>query len=140
MPLAPLPSKKVLTLEAARAIAEAALAEATKKDLNRLVVTVVDDGGRLMVLLRQDDAEPAAVDIGIAKARTAALFMKPTKEWKERLLGGATWVLMMPNMTAVEGGIPIVADGRVIGAVGIAGASGVLDTEIGTAALAVLGR
>jgi glc operon protein GlcG len=64
--------------------------------------------------------------------------MKATKEWKERLLSGATWVLGMPNLTPVEGGLPIVVEGRVIGAVCVAGASGAMDTEIGTAALAVL--
>ena len=134
-----LPLKRVLTLAAARTIAEAALADAEQRGLSSLVVTVVDDGGRLFVLLRQDHAEPAAVDIGIAKARTAAIFMKATKEWKERLLSGATWVLGMPNLTPIEGGQPIVVEGRVIGAVGIAGASGPLDTEIGSAALAAAG-
>jgi len=133
-----LPSKKILTLEAARRVADAALAEAAKLDLNRLVVVVADDAGRIIFLARQDEAEPAAIEIGIAKARSAALFQKPTKEWKERLLSGATWVLAMPNLTPVEGGQPILADGLVIGAVGIAGASGVLDTEIGTLAIGAL--
>jgi glc operon protein GlcG len=98
---------------------------------------VVDDGGRLLFLLRQDDAEPAAVDIGIAKARTAAIFKKATKEWKEKLLAGNNWVLGMPNMTPVEGGIPIIVEQRVIGAIGIAGAKGSADTEIGLASLTI---
>ncbi len=131
-----LPTKRVLTLQAAREIADAALAEAVKQGFNQLVIVVVDDGGRLIFLLRQDDAEPAAVDIGIAKARTAAIFKKATKEWKQRLLDGNSWVLAMPNMTPIEGGIPIVVEQRVIGAVGIAGAKGVADTEIGLASLA----
>src|ERR1700723_627367 len=133
-----LPTKKVLTLEWARKMAEAALAAATQRQLDTLVVTVVDDAGVLLYLLRQDRAEPAAVDIGIAKARTAAIFRRATKHWKETLLEGKLWVLGMPNMTPVEGGQPIVVDGQTIGGVGIAGASGVLDTEIGTIALAVL--
>jgi glc operon protein GlcG len=133
-----LPSKKVLTLEAAREIADGALAEAVKRGFNHLVIVVVDDGGRLIFLLRQDDAEPAAVDIGIAKARTAAIFKKPTKEWKEKLLAGNNWVLAMPNMTPIEGGIPIFVENRVIGAIGIAGAKGSADTEIGLASLALL--
>jgi glc operon protein GlcG len=78
------------------------------------------------------------VDIGIAKARTAAIFRRATKHWKETLLEGKLWVLGMPNMTPVEGGQPIVVDGQTIGGLGIAGASGALDTEIGTIALAVL--
>ena len=133
-----LPSKKILTLEAARAIGDVALAEATKRGLKKLVVVVTDDAGRLIFLARQDEAEPAAIEIGIAKARSAAIFQKPTKEWKERLLSGATWVLAMPNLTPVEGGLPILVDGMIVGGVGIAGASGVLDTEIGTAAVRAL--
>jgi glc operon protein GlcG len=133
-----LPTKKVLTLEWARKMGDAALAAATQRQLDTLVVTVVDDAGILLYLLRQDRAEPAAVDIGIAKARTAAIFRRATKHWKETLLEGKLWVLGMPNMTPVEGGQPIVVDGQTIGGLGIAGASGALDTEIGTIALAVL--
>lgn len=133
-----LPTKKVLTLEWARKIGDAALAAATQRQLDKIVITVVDDSGVLLYLLRQDDAEPAAVDIGIAKARTAAIFRRATKHWKETLLEGKLWVLGMPNMAPIEGGQPIVVDGKTIGAVGIAGASGALDTEIGTLALAVL--
>ena len=133
-----LPTKKVLTLEWARKMGDAALAAATQRQLDTLVVTVVDDAGILLYLLRQDRAEPAAVEIGIAKARTAAIFRRATKHWKETLLEGKLWVLGMPNMTPVEGGQPIVVDGQTIGGLGIAGASGALDTEIGTIALTVL--
>jgi glc operon protein GlcG len=133
-----LPTKKVLTLEWARKIGDAAHAAAIAQNLDSIVVTVVDDAGTLLYLLRQDGAEPAAVDIGIAKARTAAIFKRATKHWKETLLEGKLWVLGMPNMTPVEGGQPIMADGKVIGALGIAGASGAIDTQIGTTALAVL--
>jgi glc operon protein GlcG len=133
-----LPTKRVLTLEWARMLGDAAHAAAVARNLSSVVIVVVDDAGRPMYLLRQDAAEPAAVDIGIAKARTAALFKRATKHWKETLLEGKLWVLGMPNMTPVEGGQPIVVGGDVIGALGIAGASGAIDTEIGTAALAVL--
>lgn len=132
------PTKKLLTLAWARRIADVALAAAEARKLEQLVIVVADDAGTLMHLLRQDGAEPAAVDIGIAKARTAAIFRRPTLHWKELLLEGKYWVLGMPNMTPVEGGQPIIVDGQTIGGLGIAGASGVLDTEIGTEALAVL--
>jgi glc operon protein GlcG len=140
MSLESLPTKKILTLEWARRIGEAAHAAAIALKLDSVVVTVVDDAGILLYLLRQDGAEPAAVDIGIAKARTAAIFRRATKHWKETLLEGKLWVLGMPNMTPIEGGQPIVANGKVIGAPGVAGASGALDTQIGSAALAVLAR
>jgi glc operon protein GlcG len=106
--------------------------------LNELVVVVVDDGGHLILLERQDNAEPAAVEIGIAKTRAAAIFKRDSKEWKERLLEGKWWVLAMPNMAPIEGGVPIVVEGRVIGAVGIAGAKGAEDSEICQAGLAAL--
>ncbi len=140
MSLQSLPTKRVLTLEWARRIADAALAAAVEKQLQTLVIVVTDDAGRLLFLARQDDAEPAAVDIGIAKARTAAIFRRATKHGKDTLLEGKLWVLGMPNMTPVEGGQPIVVEGQTLGGLGIAGASGVLDTEIGTAALAVLAQ
>ena len=115
------------------------MAEAVKRGFNELVIVVVDDGGRLIFLVRQDNAEPGrAADIGIAKTRTAAIFKRETKEWKERLLEGKWWVLGMPNMTPIEGGVPIVVEGRVIGALGIAGGSGGADSEICRAGLAVL--
>lgn len=132
------PTKKVLTLAWGRRLAEAALAAAEERRLEQLVIVVTDDAGTLLYLMRQDGAEPAAVDIGIAKARTAALFRRPTRHWKELLLEGKHWVLAMPNLTPVEGGQPIVVDGQTIGGIGIAGASGVIDTEIGTTALAIL--
>ena len=132
------PNKKMLTLDWARRLADAALAAAEMRQLDRLVIVIVDDTGILMHLLRQDGAEPAAVDIGIAKARTAAIFRRPTRHWKGLLLEGKYWVLGMPNMTPIEGGQPILVDGQTIGGIGIAGASGVLDTEIGTAALVML--
>jgi glc operon protein GlcG len=133
-----LPTKRVLTLACAREIAEAALTSAIGKNLNHISIAVSDDGGRLLYFLRQDDAEPATVDIATAKAYTAAIFKKPGKHFKEMLLEGKYWVLGMPNLTPVEGGQPIIVDGRVIGGIGIAGATGVIDTEIGSAGLAVL--
>ena len=138
MSLSPLPTRQVLTLEWARALGDAALDAALDRKLDIIVIAIADESGRLMYLLRQDHAEPAAVDIGIAKARTAAIFMKPTKHWKELLLEGKLWVLGMPNMAPIEGGQPIVVNGYTVGGLGIAGASGAVDTEIGTTALAAV--
>lgn len=136
-----LPTRPFLTLEVAQELVAAALAEAGRRELNKMVVAVTDAGGRLIAFARQDDAEPAAVDICIVKARTAAIFTRPTKAWKERLLSGDMWVLGMPNMHPIEGGQNIVAGGHTIGGLGVGGASGQIDSEIGTAALvAVLGE
>lgn len=131
-----LPVRHVLTLAVARRLVDAALAEADGRGLGTLVVGVCDEAGRLIAFARQDGAEPAAIDMCLAKARTAAIFTRPTKEWKERLLSGATWVLGMPNMHPIEGGQNIVVAGQTVGGLAIAGGSGALDTEIGQAALA----
>lgn len=133
-----LPTRHVLTLEVAQRLVAASLAEAAARGATHLVVGVCDEAGRLIAFARQDDAEPAAVDICIAKARTAAIFTRPTKEWKERLLAGGTWVLGMPNMHPIEGGQNVVVAGRTVGGLGIAGGTAVLDTEIGQAALAAV--
>lgn len=133
-----LPTRHLLTLAVARRLVDAALAEADTRGLTRLVVGVCDEAGRLIAFARQDDAEPAAIDMCLAKARTAAIFTRPTKEWKERLLSGATWVLAMPNMHPIEGGLNIVVAGRTVGSIAVAGGSGALDTDIGLAALAAV--
>ena len=133
-----LPTRHLLTLAVARRLVDAVLAEADARGLTQLVVGVCDEAGRLIAFARQDDAEPAAIDMCLAKARTAALFTRPTKEWKERLLSGATWVLGMPNMHPIEGGLNIKVASRTIGGIAIAGGSGALDTEIGQAALAAV--
>jgi glc operon protein GlcG len=116
-----LPVRHVLTLAVARRLVDAALTEAETRRLGTLVIGVCDEAGRLIAFARQDGAEPAAIDMCLAKARTAAIFTRPTKEWKERLLSGATWV-----------------PGQTVGGLAIAGGSGALDTEIGLAALATV--
>lgn len=131
-----LPTRHFLTLAVARRLVDAGLAEAQRRGLTTLVFGVCDAAGRLVAFARQDDAEPAAIDMCLAKARTAAIFSRATKEWKHRLLEGSTWVLGMPNMHPVEGGLPLVVAGRTVGSIAVAGGSGALDTEIGTAVLA----
>lgn len=134
-----LPTKKILTLNAARAIADAALAAAEQKGYHHLVICVVDDGGHLLFLLRQDSAEPAAVDIGIAKARTAAITKKPTKWWSDMLQEkGFYSFLGMPHVTPVDGANPISIGGQVIGAISASGGSGEQDNEICFAGIAAL--
>ena len=133
-----LPTKRVLTLEAARAIGERAMAAAVKKGIHYMVISIVDDGGRLIYLMRQDAAEPAAVDIGIAKARTSAITKKPTKWWSDMLHNGVYSFLSMPNVTPVDGANPIVIDGQVVGAISASGGSGEDDNEVCFAGLSVL--
>lgn len=132
------PIKRVLTMEAARSLADRALEVAAGKGIHYVVISVVDDGGHLVVLLRPNKAEPAAVEIGIAKARTAAITRKPTKWWMDMLNSGVEAFLKMPNVTPVGGGHPIVVDGQVVGAISAAGGSFEDDDEICLSALAIL--
>src|SRR5262249_56593086 len=84
---ADLPVKKVLTLEAAKKIAAAAEAEAKKRRAT-VVIVVVDDGGHLLLLERLDDTQVASVEVGIGKARTAAIFRRPSKVFEDQVRDG----------------------------------------------------
>jgi glc operon protein GlcG len=135
-----LPTKRVLTLDVARFLADAALKAAAEKNINYLVVSIVDDGGYLITLSRQSGAELAAVEIGIAKARTAAITRKPTQWWTDQLHNGVYAFLAMPGVTPVGGAHPIKIDGQVVGAISTAGGSFEVDNDICQTALAVLGN
>jgi glc operon protein GlcG len=134
-----LPTKRIITLEAAQAFVNAALSAAESKDINYLVISVVDDGGHLIALSRQSGAEIAAVEIGIAKARTAAITRKPTQWWTDQLHNGVLAFLAMPGVTPVGGAHPIIIEGQVVGAVSTAGGSFDVDNDICQTALAILG-
>lgn len=126
---AQLPTKQVLTLEAAKKIAAAAEAEAKKRGAT-VVIAVVDDGGYLLVLERLDDAQVASVDVGIAKARTSAIFRRPSGVFEDQVKNGRIAALALPGAVALQGGVPIVIDGKVIGAVGVSGNSPQEDEDI----------
>ena len=110
-----LPTKRVLTLEAAKRMAAAAEAEAAKN--NWLVtVAIVDDGGNLLLLHRMDNAKLVAIDIATRKARTAVFFQGETKDLEEEVTkGGRTALLPIDGFMPLQGGFPIVVDGDVIG-------------------------
>src|SRR5712691_682889 len=135
---AQLPTKQVLTLDAAKKIAAAAEAEAKKRGAT-VVIAVVDDGGYLLVLERLDDTQVASVDVGIAKARTAAIFRRPSKVFEDQIRDGRVSALGLPGAAPLQGGIPIVFEGKVIGAIGVSGNTPQEDEDIakvGAAALA----
>ena len=114
-------TKKTLTLDGAKAIATAAVAEA-KKGNEGASIAVVDDGGNLMYLERLQPTFPQGATISTEKARTAALFQKPTKILEDAIVGGRT-PLLNAWSAPLNGGEPIVVDGQVVGAVGVSGAS-----------------
>ena len=126
---AELPVKKVLTLEVATKIAAAAQAEAKKRGAT-VVIVVVDDGGHLLLLERLDDTEVASVEVGIGKARTAAIFRRPSKVFEDQVRDGRVAALALPGVTPLQGGIPIEFEGKVIGAIGVSGNTPQEDEDI----------
>ena len=135
---AQLATKRVLTLTVAKKIAEAAEAEALRRGAT-VVIAVVDDGGYLLVLERLDETQVASVEVGIAKARTAAIFRRPSKVFEDQVRDGRVAALGLPGAAPLQGGIPIIFEGKVIGAIGVSGNTPQEDEDIakvGAAALA----
>lgn len=121
--------KKGLTLEGARKVIAAAQAEAKSKNAPGGVIAVVDDGGNLMALERLDNTFAAGANISIGKARTAALFKKPTKVFEDIVNKGRTTMVALNDFTPLQGGVPIEFQGAVIGAVGVSGAASAQQDE-----------
>ena len=132
-----LPVKRVLTLEAATRAADAAQAEAAKRGAT-VVIAIVDDGGHLVLLHRLDDTQVASVEVGIGKARTAAIFRRPSKEFEEQTRSGRIAALALPGATPLQGGVPITVDGKVIGAIGVSGNTPQQDEDIAAVGAAAL--
>jgi glc operon protein GlcG len=120
--------KRVLTLAGARLVATAAETEA--KRLNTTgAIAVVDDGGNLLYLLRIDNTFPAGAYVATDKARTAATFRMPTRNLEDAVKNGRTSLVAVSEMTPLAGGIPIVIDGQIVGAVGVSGAANAMQDE-----------
>lgn len=130
-------SKRTLTLEGAKAVAAAAAAEA-KKGNEGASIAIVDDGGNLMYLERIQPTFPMGATISTEKARTAALFQKPTKILEDAIVGGRT-PLLNAWSAPLNGGEPILVNGKIVGAIGVSGAaSAARDAVIALAGVAAL--
>jgi glc operon protein GlcG len=125
-------SKPMLSIAETTRILDAARAEAEK---NKWAVTiaVADDGGHLLGLLRLDGCAPIGAYIATEKARTAALGRRESKQYEDMINGGRTAFLSAPLAGALEGGVPIVVDGQVVGAVGVSGVKAPEDAQIARA-------
>jgi len=117
--------KRSLTLEGAERIISASKAKAHELNAPGGVIAVVDAGGNLMALERIDGTFAAGANISIGKARTAVLFQKPTKVFEEIINKGRTAMAALPDsfFTPLQGGVPVVLNGEIIGGVGVSGAS-----------------
>ena len=120
--------KKTLTLEGAQKAIAAAVAQAHRNHAGG-VVAVVDEGGNLMALERVDGTFAAGANISIGKARTAALFQKPTRVFEEIVGKGRTAMVALNDFTPLQGGVPITVDGQIVGAVGVSGAASAQQDE-----------
>lgn len=101
-------------------------------------IAIVDDGGHLLAFERLDNASPSSSYISTEKARTSALGRRESKSYEEVVNGGRTAFLSAPLLTSLEGGVPIIVDGQVIGAVGVSGVRSDQDAQIAKAGIAAL--
>ena len=132
-----LPTKPVLTLAVARRMVDASVSHARELGL-ALSIAVIDDGGHLLAFARMDGIHVGTVDVSMAKARTAVLFKKPTAAFGEGLAGGALGILAMPAIIPFEGGIPLLVEGHLVGAIGASGSSPDKDGAVSAAGVQAL--
>lgn len=131
--------KLALSIDDAKVIAAGARAEAEKNGWN-VVVAILDDGGHVMYLERMDNTQRASSTIAVEKARTAIMFRRPSGALEKAVAGGRVAVMSLPGATAVEGGLPIVAEGEFVGAVGVSGVQSHEDAQIAQAGINALGE
>lgn len=127
-------SKPVLSIAETTQILDAARAEAEKNQW-AVAIAVVDDGGHLLGLLRLDGSAPASSYIATEKARTSALGRRETKVYEDMINNGRTAFLSAPLQGTLEGGVPVIVDGQVIGAVGVSGVKSTEDAQIAKAGI-----
>jgi glc operon protein GlcG len=123
-----------VSLDQAKKIATGAVAEANKNNW-RVAIAIVDTHGFLKYYEMMDDTQTASAAVAIDKARTAAMFRRPTKMFEDGIAGGRNALLGMKGATPIEGGIPIVVAGKVIGAVGVSGLTSPQDAQVAQAGL-----
>lgn len=131
--------KNALTLADAKQIAGAAEAEALKNNW-RVTIAVLDDGGNLLFLQRLDEAPLGSIVVAQEKARTALLFKRPTKVFEEIIANGRTAMLTLPGATPIEGGLPLLNNGQIIGAIGVSGVQSPQDAQIAGAGVEVAAK
>src|SRR5262245_51524542 len=126
-------------LDNAKKAAAPALAEARKNSWT-MAVAIVDPGGNLIYFEKMDGTQTGSVNVAIEKARTAALFKRPTKAFQDTLAAGADGlrILGLPGATPVEGGMPLLMNGAIVGAIGVSGGASSQDAQCAQAGVAAL--
>ena len=126
----PNPYGPAISLENAKKAAAPALAEAAKNNW-RVAVAIVDPAGTLVYYEKMDNTQLGSANVAVDKARSATLFKRPTKVLQDALAaGGEGWrILRVQDAVPVEGGIPLVMDGKIVGAIGVSGATSAQDSQ-----------
>jgi glc operon protein GlcG len=131
---------QTVTLDGAKTVVAAAAAEARRLGAGG-AIAVVDDGGNLVYIERLENTFPAATTVAIEKARTAAQFRKPTRDFETAIAKGRTALVAVSAMTPLQGGVPIIVGGQVVGAVGVSGAMNAQqDDDLATLAAGALDK
>ncbi|RAR63759.1 uncharacterized protein GlcG (DUF336 family) [Paraburkholderia unamae] len=131
-------TRAVLTDEDVVKMADAAVAHARANQWS-VTIAIVDEGGHLLYLRRLDGAAPITAEIAMAKARTAALGRRESKVYEDVIKQGRTAFLSAPLTGMLEGGVPVIVDGDVIGAIGVSGVKSDQDAAVAREGIAVLG-
>ena len=129
--------KMQLELQDVKRIAQAAEAEANANGW-AVTIAIVDDGGHLVLLHRLDGTQSASADISVLKARTAAAFKRPTKALEDAIARGKTGMLAIPGLVPLEGGLPLMVAGDLVGAIGVSGVQSFEDGIVAKAGADVL--
>jgi uncharacterized protein GlcG (DUF336 family) len=126
-----------VNLDAARKVAAAAVEEAKKNNWN-VAVAIVDNNGDLIYFERMDNTQIGSVKVAQDKARTAALFKRPSKAFEDAVSSGRNAVLRLSGATPIEGGIPLLMDGKIVGGIGVSGALSAQDAQCARAGADIL--
>jgi len=121
-----------INLATAKKVAAAAEAEAGKLKIN-VVIAIVDTGGRLVYLERFDVVQWGSLDVALHKANCSIMYKRPTKALEDLIAKGTLTYLTLDGISAIEGGVPIIQDGKIIGAIGVSGGSSAQDGEVARA-------
>ena len=126
-----------LTLDEAKKIAAGSAAEAKRNNWN-VAIALVDNHGMLIYYEMLDDTQTSSANIALEKARTAAMFRRPSRAFEEVVSKGRVAVLGLPGATPVTGGLPIYVNGKIVGAVGVSGVTSEQDEQVAQAGLNAL--
>jgi len=130
-------TSKFITLEAAKKMVAAGEVEAMKNGWS-VAITIVGANGELILFHKLDETQPGSIAVSQGKARTSAQFKRPTKAMEEMISGGKTAFLAVEGIVPIQGGLPVIAEGKVIGAIGVSGVTSAQDEQVAAAALAAL--